>query len=849
MRGHLTRVAASYQPDDGTLTLADAIPTDPFDHWQNRPDAADLEGDGAFYYLRVWNRGADRTSEPTIPFTPGTPLALGTTGLEVTIDGTGRIPGDHWIIAARPETPNQVVPWTLESGRPPHGLRRFVAPLARIRWQVAGDAVTGTVLDCREPFLPLTRQGTCCTVRVGDGTASHGQYDSIQAAVDALPPAGGQVCVLPGTYREAVVLDGLRDVTIQGCGRRSHLIAPDREEGSAPALTIQGGTRIRIEGLAIDAAVDAPGVLVEAQDNQQGLINEPTDVHLTDLIVRAAERSAIEVAATEGLVVRGCHLLMRNVASSWPALWVAARDAHIERNVLRVEQDAPEVRRRRRPLQALGGMQLAGGCEDVRVEENRIEGGLGHGITLGSVHVETEDERRWGRIGWVVNRFDPCNPCAPGSLYIPPRSDDDPETRLEPDGALYDLVLARNEIRQMGMCGVGVAGFFSLDGDDRFISVFGLDLVGNEIHGCLARELAEIPSEMIDAMGYGGIALADVSRLQVRENTITGNGPTRRDPVCGVFVLHGEDLTFVENMITDNGAWARIDGQRPGRRGGIHVVFAVAPVAPPFDDDVPQSGTAAAAARVHGNTVQAPLGQALTLRALGPVHVTDNRFTSQGVVRGADYTTLAAATVGILNLGVSAELAFLGSLGRYGKVASGNQSYGGALGVTAPTADGGYFAARQKATEGLDDALVGVHPSGGAVLFNDNQCLLDLTSEDQEFVFSSVMVLSLDDVAFEDNEVTLRSRNDYVLTDALVLGVSTRVVGNRFSEQLLLLFLSAITFGVMNTTAHNQSTFCLLVRGATGLTVNGPNTVLLNAFSDDFCGRITEIFGSLFSQG
>ncbi len=60
-------------------------------------------------------------------------MSLGNTGLEITINGNDRVSGDYWIIAARPETPNKVVPWEFEKGLAPHGIRGFYAPLALIR--------------------------------------------------------------------------------------------------------------------------------------------------------------------------------------------------------------------------------------------------------------------------------------------------------------------------------------------------------------------------------------------------------------------------------------------------------------------------------------------------------------------------------------------------------------------------------------------------------------------------------------------------------------------------------------------------------------------------------------------
>ncbi|NOG51783.1 MAG: hypothetical protein HND48_21890 [Chloroflexi bacterium] len=48
---------------------------------------------------------------PAIPFATNTALTLGTTGIQVTITGSDRVPTDYWIIGARPETPDQVYPW------------------------------------------------------------------------------------------------------------------------------------------------------------------------------------------------------------------------------------------------------------------------------------------------------------------------------------------------------------------------------------------------------------------------------------------------------------------------------------------------------------------------------------------------------------------------------------------------------------------------------------------------------------------------------------------------------------------------------------------------------------------
>ena len=210
--GHMTTVAESYRPDAGTLALTDSVPAT-LDRWAGRADATALGT--AYYYLRVWQRGSERDEPPAIACPSGTPVTLGHTGISVTLSAGYRRAGDHWIIAARPEAPDQVVPWALESGRTPHGIRRFRAPLAIVRWSVNGTTVTGTVVsDCRKPFRPLTALDPGpCTVVARPG-------DDLQAAIDALPPGGGELCLSAGTFRLAgpVTVSGRRRIVVNGVG-------------------------------------------------------------------------------------------------------------------------------------------------------------------------------------------------------------------------------------------------------------------------------------------------------------------------------------------------------------------------------------------------------------------------------------------------------------------------------------------------------------------------------------------------------------------------------------------------------------------------------------------------------
>ena len=206
---------------------------------------------------------------------------------------------------------------------------------------------------------------------------------------------------------------------------------------------------------------------------------------------------------------------------------------------------------------------------------------------------------------------------------------------FESAGALYEIRIERNRITNMGLCGIGVVGFFDLDAADEFISVVGLDILGNRITRCLFRELAPIPENMRTFMAYGAVALADVEDLRFYDNVVEDNGPDERFPVCGLFVLHGEGLDIHRNRILNTGA-KTAEGAAdaaPGFRGGIVIAFAVPGIVPlqlggqfyPRQDGRP-------AARIHDNVVSQPLGQALFLQALGPVSVQGNALTSRGLI-------------------------------------------------------------------------------------------------------------------------------------------------------------------------------------------------------------------------
>ena len=233
-QGHLSRIGSSYNPKDRKIALTTPLDDRFGNHWTARPDKAELEKPSVYLFMRVWNRGADRTSEPKIKVTPGTPVSLGHTGLQVTLTGEDRVPGDHWILAARPETPNKIVPWELENGMAPQGVRYFFAPLALIRWRKEGENITGEVLrSCRRSFPHLIDVPTTfCTIAVAPGQDIH------EALTEIIKKGGGCICLLPGNHilRKPIDLSNRSGIHFKGFGTVSRLYISTTLKGGAPFI-------------------------------------------------------------------------------------------------------------------------------------------------------------------------------------------------------------------------------------------------------------------------------------------------------------------------------------------------------------------------------------------------------------------------------------------------------------------------------------------------------------------------------------------------------------------------------------------------------------------------------------
>jgi hypothetical protein len=123
-------------------------------------------------------------------------------------------------------------------------------------------------------------------------------------------------------------------------------------------------------------------------------------------------------------------------------------------------------------------------------------------------------------------------------------------------------------------------------------------------------------------------------------------------------------------------------------------------------------------------------------------------------------------------------------------------------------------------------------PSGD-VLFSNNRTTLDLRAPEFNFTLSSQIIISLDDVTYSGNQAECTSVLDIVFSDVVALGNTIRASDNRFQEGFTLALYSLISVGLlMNTTALNQATHCIIPLGLFDIPLIPDNSIL---YKLDYC--------------
>lgn len=380
-------------------------------------------------FFRLWH-GIARVAD----FPAGAPVELADgIRLEFTPPAAGNTnyrPGDYWTFPVR-AAGAAFADNKLPANAPPQGLVLRRVAVAEINWRADGTAGPEDIEDCRRPFRPLTQQKVCCTWLVGDGRTSFGDFNRIEDAIRHLPRAGGQICLLPGLHTTNAVINGRAHVTVHGCGTHSKVM-PRLEGATLPIFTIGEGSDIELTGM--DMAT-LGGTAILAEPARAGRL---TDLRITHNRILACH-NAIRVRDAVGVQVEHNRIRMLDRPDSGVGIYLAADDARIERNDLRLlpvrqtppldlpddpddplDPNDPCARIERAflnprllvayvdlvwavplalkpvfellqltlpPYRALGGIQLGGGSERVKVLDNTVVGGAGNGITLGAAAV------------------------------------------------------------------------------------------------------------------------------------------------------------------------------------------------------------------------------------------------------------------------------------------------------------------------------------------------------------------------------------------------------------------------------------------------------------------------------
>jgi hypothetical protein len=851
LSGELKRVIASYDPDLMTFTIDSAITT--------------LDKT-SFYFMRVWNRGSDITSPIQIPIPAvGSTAILGNTGLQISFNGTEVVPDDYWVIAARPDSPDKIVPWALlNPGIAPQGIHRFYAPLGIIRWTGTGTTTAPTadlIYDCRKHFRSLTEQECCCTYTVGDGVNSCGDFNKIQDAIDALPDDGGEICILRGVHVTNAKIDQLKQVHIYGCGEQSIVCTPNNNDNqiflisNSQSIKIDNLTLVTFNGIAIDVEDDdkngkIPSHLITIRDNRILAFIHAVRVNL---LSQSAGNNIIEIV--HNLIGMFDIDYSQGSDQGDVAIFTLADEVLIERNRIIVipasdkvtpkpgqnqphgqlpdpcdcdgelkKRDAQFVKIVKDWLNVIaaytgeassetyavpGGIQVGGGSERVFVLQNTIIGGRGNGITLGTILSKDEEA-----------------------------------------AFLYDITIDGNVISEMGLSGIGTIRQRGDEGDN-FMQIKGLEISGNYIRFCVQGDLLKqdprFPTGEIPA---SAIMITSCEECIIRENRLEDNGTNQSAPVSAIFIFIGEDIDISNNYISNNGPNLQDQNLTNIKvRGGIVIWYAFK--APRFDklrdneertalaqailekiakakrvliqdEGTPSEGVitgylkdpapvfdAAPAVKIHDNIVNQPLGHALFVMALGTISVVGNQFTSQGVNKGDPFSRLAGCVL-IIEIGLSENI-FKGIF-----VPLNNMGYlnidqsMNALGEGNPS--------REYGRPMLYDPIYEYLPSG-EIMYSANQSLFN-NSRDSHCL-SAVMIFSLDDIAFVDNQSKYQTRltkaknGDKIsflslgtTFNTVLFSISTRCNDNRFTDGAAYSLLSIAT---VSTTIGNQANHCLIV--------------------------------------
>jgi len=846
---HFSTLESSYKPSTYEVTLNTPLVESFGNQWEKRDDADELRktrfgkenlNQHGYFFMRVWDRGAETKNDLKIAFN-NTPINLGTTGLKITISGKHRLPGDHWIISARPHTPDQVQPWELEVSRSTEGYQRFYAPLAIIHWN-SPNTGKHVIYDCRRSFRPITDQNLCCTYTVGDGVKSRGDFSSLVEAINHLPFEGGRICVLPGVHHANVRIVNRHNIHITGCKRQS-IVHPTEKGANHPIIALVSCENIRIDDLTL---VTHTGKAIKIVDDNK-FKDTSTGIHIEMNYIFALNHAILaktnnQIAGNNDIRIINNEIAMLDKEKAGVAIFTEADDVLIDNNRIVVipalNKEPVDTNDPHAPIWAIvdpcivgshfypkrtfmlnlvtaifgymqktwsnvyvshqylaeGGIQIGGGSEYVRIKNNQIVGGSGNGITLGNLP---------NKLFKVLRKQN-------DKSKVVASENEQKVVNENIDAFLYDISIENNTITNMGLSGIGMPELMLSIRPGIMISVDGLLIRENFITNC-SNQIPEKKNIDLTNTEFGGIVLSAAENVIISQNRIEGNGNEESYPVCGILIRYGENVEICDNRILNNGPVDNIEGKelKKGLRGGIvvnmsfkmNVIDIINNIKKQRADGIP-------AVKVHDNSVTQPLGQALIIVVMGPVSVVGNRLTSQGVNNNPFTKDMPIAAAMIFN--------FNKLLVAYKAQLRNNMML--------------------YTTNNKDQELNSSNLPGCNVLFSNNQITLIDKNKNQD-CFICAQFITGDDIAYNNNQSNCSIFNNFI-TDVFLLGGSIRANSNRFEEDFDKVFCSLLSGGEMITAALNQSTHCLFTFAPNEYRINKENIVFFQQNCEQFHKKV-----------
>jgi hypothetical protein len=468
--------------------------------------------------------------------------------------GTFRI-GDYWVCASRASDATI----DILTKAPPRGIHHHYAKLA-IYTPPSG------IEDCR----PQPEGECCCSITVAPG-------GDIQGAIDALPEAGGCVCLKAGLHIvPKTVTIGRSNVKLVGESRGTIV----RSESPGAVLMIGGATPI--QGVDV-ATIDFERVVrVATETGSDGVSGQIVEVHgaaiptvvaviaasnvrrgtIRDCGARAfpAQQSiGIQLANVQEFHVENCR--MRSIAMGIVAAGAQCKALFIDDNVIALGSESRES-------SALGIViqQISGPC---RIAGNAMDG-VASGIVVNGQLGESPQPTASDMI--VAQNMIAC--------VLPPRESTDTSVHLFgidlaahsgivsqnmvtlPGGSTFhtgiratgdDLDVTDNQVTPNPAIPAPTGAFIGIQVGESGALTNDARVAGNVVTGCKIGITAKsantvlIESNIVET-GSGaanaGIMLAAVKGGQVQDNRVTGNG-------IGVFASNGSANSVTGNTLAN----------------------------------------------------------------------------------------------------------------------------------------------------------------------------------------------------------------------------------------------------------------------------------------------------------